>query len=148
MEDQLINFNTAKLAKDKGFDCICRDCFNEHGHTYSNGWCEILDDFFEDGDFYNSFIESKQFSEKYFTRPTQSLLQKWLREVHSIHIKISLTDNSREYYWSFSFILSKNRDYNDEDCWDQAGIRYFEDKFNSFEKALEKGLFEALSLIK
>jgi predicted patatin/cPLA2 family phospholipase len=79
----------------------------------------------------------------YNSEPTQSLLQKWLREVHRIDVQvlrnkpgydeykveIYKTDNTNSYihFWI------KEEDY----------IKWFE----SYEDALEEGLFEALNLV-
>ena len=143
MKEQLISFETAKLAKEKGFDWGCQDCFNEHGHSYSNGWCERLDDFFEAKNFYNSEIDSKNFGENYFTTPTQSLLQKWLREVHGINVEIRnktsveeglYVENTRKTkFLTWSYVLNKRVEYTG---------------YASYEEALEKGLQEGLKLIK
>lgn len=71
MQEQLISFETAKLAKEKGFKENCT-------HLYNN---EILEEkncigFVINIDGINNLI----------TAPTQSLLQKWLRETHKIHV--------------------------------------------------------------
>tara|TARA_R110002020_G_scaffold100855_5_gene238092 strand:- start:20755 stop:21168 length:414 start_codon:yes stop_codon:yes gene_type:complete len=137
MKEQLVTFKTAKLAKDKGFDWECHDCFSERGHLYSNGWCERLDDHFESG-FSNSEIERKNFSKKYYTRPTQSLLQKWLYEKHQIWVNSRPVYNANEQMgievdissWRFPYkVIGEN------------------DQFDVY-AGLEKGLQEALKLIK
>jgi hypothetical protein len=64
MQEELITLETAKLAKEKGFD-------------YFNG------------------IYKTQ-------RSTQSLLQKWLREIHKIDINLRV--NQFGYGYSFSII--------------------------------------------
>ena len=125
----LITYETAKLAKEKGFDWGCSDCFDDNGHYYSNGWCERLDDFFKDEDFFNSSIEEKEMSEKYFTAPTQSELQKWLREKIGIDVYcMPVGDDSYEWY---NNIASHNPPFQ-----------------GTYEEALEVGLLEALRLIK
>ena len=58
MKEQLISFQLAKLAKEKGFD-------------WRN--IEILE------------VKSKS---AFLDSTTQSLLQKWLREIHKIHINV------------------------------------------------------------
>jgi hypothetical protein len=60
MEDQLISFETAKLAKEKGYD-------------FENTW-EYIDKMFRYKHDMTRFLI------------TQSLLQKWLREKHNIII--------------------------------------------------------------
>ena len=65
-------------------------------------------------------------------------LQKWLRDKHNIHININteLDDGNIEYGVDIYTIDRKN--FNCE----YVGIDY------TFDKVLEKGLFEALKLIK
>lgn len=75
MKEQLISFETAKLAKEKGYNEIAYNVY--HGEGYLN---EAEDNDFEL--FTNGSL--------YTVAPTQSLLQKWLREMHGIHILMSL----------------------------------------------------------
>ena len=74
MTDELIQFETAKLAKEKGFDLMheCKDGFHpDTGEVLSpTFWDYVLGD------------------KRLVGRPTQSLLQKWLREVHELDIEI------------------------------------------------------------
>lgn len=62
---------------------------------------------------------------------TQSLLQRWLREKHNIHITINCkrTDLSLDGFWYVVKSLSSKM-------------------FNTYEQALEEGLYKALKLIK
>jgi hypothetical protein len=136
MKDEIVSFEVAKLAKEKGFDLACYDCFNSRGHSYSNGWCERLDDFFEDGIFYNSIVESKQMAEEYFVAPTQSLLQRWLREEHNTHITVDCK-NTKHSKGMFSIYVGNNN---------ETVHTYF--GHVSYEEALEKGLLQALKFIK
>jgi len=62
-------------------------------------------------------------------------LQKWLREKHNIHILIHYNVFSEKY--RIEYIIHMDRELEEE---------YPEVK--TFEQALEKGLFEALKLIK
>ena len=106
----LISFETAKLAKEKGFKKLCDFSYDEDGILTGN--CEQS---------YN------------YVAPTQSLLQKWLREKHDIHITItSISQESWQYH------IQKPKD--------KLGDNYEED-FENYEEALEVGLQEALKLI-
>ena len=70
MQEQLISFETAKLAKEKGFDAQCWQYYDNGGvlvHSITK-------------------ISNKM---NLTSAPTQSLLAKWLREVHKINIFIS-----------------------------------------------------------
>ena len=68
--------------------------------------------------------------------PTQSLLQKWLREKHDIHIIIQTGINDKIWY-SFQLLqISNNTILLDK-----------EEMYNTYEEALEIALKESLSLI-
>jgi len=138
MKEQLITFETAKIAKEKGFNIKTRKCFSERKeHTLFNSR-KNEDTIFE-------FIPARSMSTNYLDenevliayRPTQSLLQKWLREEHSLHMEIFLSDNSpyTGYYYRVMTIGQYFTTSHD-------GI--LSDKF---EYALEKGLQEALKII-
>lgn len=122
MNEEFINYSTAILAKEKGF-------------RLGSGW-QIRSLYnIKDGE---TFCEKTRETPDYACeRCSQSLLQRWLREVHEIHIHIQ-----------YLFCFSKNNDkqlyfvyINNDDVNTQNG-------FNTYEQALEKGLLEALKLIK
>jgi hypothetical protein len=124
MKEQLISFETAKLAKDKGFKINTRKGyiyrFKEH----------------ESEDYVGSLTHDPLTCD--IGAPTQSLLQKWLREKYNIDIIImrdGISDDgiTMKYYpWIFT----------EKNSIDWKGI--FKD---TYEKTLEKGLQEALKLI-
>ena len=67
MQEELISYETAKLAKEKGFDWEC--CYVIH----SGGSLEPQSR-------HGKPIKNSQLVLHFVTSPTQSLLQKWLRE--------------------------------------------------------------------
>ena len=120
MEEQLISFKTAKLAKDKGFNIHCRTAFSEDGGTWEN------EDFP-----YNSFNDN-------IFAPTQSLLQKWLRDEYGAYVEINCYTDSEhvsDKTFKISLILIKQ----------QSNIESY--AMGTYEEVLEAGLFEALKLI-
>ena len=124
MKDQLVLFRTAKLAKEKGLKLnYCRELFypdpDKEGEYVTNE-CSHDWEIIEDRDWYS--------------RPTQSLLQKWLREVHNLIIIIDWGPLSERYSYEIY--------YNGEEC---GGGDYIND---SYEEALENGLIEALLNLK
>jgi len=131
MNEQLISFEAAKLAKEKGFDLKLNNFYCDN---YS-GLCSESEEFLyielmRNGiyDCNNEFEEGQRYS-----APTQSLLQKWLREKYKIHVQI-LPYNQK-------YLLSLLK-------YGQNGSNpNFDNEFNSYEEALEEGLFEALKLI-
>lgn len=148
MEEQLISFDTAKLAKSKGFTMFKEsfksalvDSRNHDVQRYSfyrvirdemslnlnvgtnssqiNGLWESYND--------DSFVVQKN----YFA-PTQSLLQKWLREAHSIIVEIEFYDYKN---WNYTVLNPSIK-------------KQSSPEFRVYEQALEEGLQEALMLIK
>ena len=119
MNEQLISFETAKLAKEKGF-------FN--GDIFY---------FFKN----NGELTYKDRSDKFvsydISSPTQSLLQKWLREKHHLIIIVAYQyehDSTPYSYWIYKELQS-------------LPINQWVNDLNTYEEALELGLQEALKLI-
>lgn len=144
MQEELISFETAVLAKEKGFNWKVR-CHYRDGHAYTK---ELICG----GSLYNmnSHEEQELWITNLYSAPTQGLLQKWLREVRGIHITIDHVDNTTEFYYDYSVVNRNNREYQDEDMTDQAKrINHYtkEYQFDTFEEALEIALQEALKLI-
>lgn len=132
MEDQLVSFKTAKLAQDKGFTVICRH-FSKDGSVI----CDVFDDkTFVDGEI-APFVEI----------PTQSLLQKWLREIHKIDIEVKVKHG--ELYCAMFTVANKNEV---EVVWLTntnsilTGSRDLT-LFQSYELGLEEAILKALTYI-
>ena len=117
--EELITFETAKLAKEKGFPQNKKRMigkYREDGNIQRGGPCAAVCDT----------------NKEWFNAPTQSLLQKWLREKHNIYINPQASnsiDSWFDIYYKHECIMEK-------------------DMFRTYEDALEKGLIEALKLIK
>ncbi len=124
MKEQLILFETAKLAKEKGFD-EPSDTYVTKGDKYET----------EEGAFFKN-------SYGFITAPTQFLLQKWLREEHNIYIEVGLNFNDKFH------VAVYNRNY--KEVLDTIKNKIFLDSSNdlkTYEEALEQGLIEALKLV-
>lgn len=135
MEDQLITFETAKLAKERGFNIPVYPQYYEITEGKA-----ILDVNIEYSN--THYIKEKD----YFPAPTQSLLQRWLREVHKIHIhtySIHLQDGSG-YKWSVDVYNLKK--LTDEDYIVMTGHAFKDGIKDTFEEALELGLNAALKI--
>lgn len=127
MKEQLVSFKTAKLAAKKGFNITPR-------------WCYDLTEYYTQG-IYGIIEYGTVVGDLELYAPTQSLLQKWLREEHDIHIEISKWDDD-----TYSAILvSNNEKYNFPE--ESEDVSYEAIGMNSYEEALEIGLYEALKLI-
>lgn len=118
MQEELIIFETAKLAKEKGFKIpviygyVSEDCQEPYAKCFENPHC------------YN--VRGN------FSAPTQSLLQKWLREVHNIYLIPTVDIETKKYSWEL-YNFSTNKSETGE--WS---------KFDTYEEAFEEGLIKAL----
>ena len=132
MKDELVTFKTAKLAKEKDFNELCFDAYNRLGNKYSDGWCEYIDD--------NAIIiRNSELKISSYTAPTQSLLQKWLREIHNIILWVQpVTGVSGYEQYEFMYYIEQV-DSNDGESGASKGMNW--------EETFEYGLQEALRLI-
>lgn len=125
MTDTLISFETAKLAKEKGFNEPIRLCYSDQDRVnalpYDAG----------NRDHINS-------QHAYYSVPTQSLLQKWLREVHQLLILINIDTISSEFTYS---IWKMHSDEEFELIQEESNYNLI------YEDVLEQALIKALKLI-
>lgn len=147
MTEEIVNFQVAKLAKEKGFNELCfyyydksgtlKDPYIENGSSTDCEFSVELSDFLEHHNY-------KHY--KHISAPFQSQLQKWLRGTHNIQIKIIPTwDDESEYTENHQWLYS-------------SIIYYIEDNYlqtiessnydSEYELILEEALIEALKLIK
>lgn len=138
MEEVLVGYNTAKLAKEKGFNWKVLDTFDDKGKPVSKYKLDEdgLESYLKTGDenYVKEVFElnNSQMQNDYVARPTQSLLQKWLRDENSISVKID--DCYQMGKITFYVTVSKLGPQKDNpSCFSR-----------SYEKALENGLFTAL----
>ena len=119
MEEVRITFKTAKLAKEKGFKPDIDGLYWEDGNYDSSENALIYEE-------YPNVVSA----------PTQSLLQKWLREVHKIDVFCDCIGSGKYYSVIYDNSIKEGND------------KVFEqEKETSYEEALEIGLQEGLKLI-
>lgn len=128
MKEQLISFETAKLAKEKGLTSGLK-C----NHIYCIGYDIIPEDkTLLSHDYIRDSVENQL---HLALAPTQSLLQKWLREVHKIHFHIDYNNKVNLFAIHFQNPIIKSSSI-------------FRESYDTYEQALEAGILEALKLIK
>lgn len=154
MQDTLIQFEVAKLAKEKGF-------MGRSNFYYTKSKVKIH---------YSIYHQLHDFKNTAAT--TQSLLQKWLREKHNIHINIryeeyfhvsqykyfhfdinngSLTDVTNQQDLHGNIMDDSSQDIPGNHLNDEKYSKLIFDKnfaFKTYEACLEFALYEALKLIK
>lgn len=157
MTEQLITFRTARLAKAKGFDVYTNHFFinnklidiSDLEDVYSNNWNKPKWVFDKDGhECFGCESDNKKWFDVY-SAPTQTLVQKWLREVHKININVVCVTFAREEdvipnqqpMYSGSIVLADGRKY-------KLSYGYWNVLSPSYEGVLEEALFDSLTLIK
>lgn len=159
--ETLVSFKVAELAKKKGFNLSTpkayingnlftnfEESFGEsafyfdaddfHKHWNNKGW--VFD--INGNSCFGCSLDNKKYFDA-FAAPTQSLLQKWLREVHNLHLYMDTTP-------SFEQMESHKSKY-------KVSVKVPFQPFkrttghyylgNTYEEALEEGLFQALNLL-
>ncbi len=140
MQEELVTFETAKLAEEKGFDIIKSD-----------------DKFYDfSGNLDYTFQGYQESLEKYerTSAPTQSLLQKWLREVHNIDVsvrpygEIDLYENNAPLIKKYDCRVDNwNVKWSVHDGTGLVMPEHYHFEDGDYKVTLEKGLQEALKLI-
>lgn len=115
--DRLVGFLTAKMAAVKGFDKYMTECFTKSKETES-----IFDE-------YSGLIADGH--EFLYYRPTQTVLQAWLRDKHGIHVECNFNKVTKKYLCKL------------ETTWDNPSTER-----DSYEDSLEIGLLTGLVIIK
>ena len=129
MEETLITFETAKLAKEKGFDIQVLDFWAKGKKPYISQGLEYMSECYTKSNWNNGQGSYPTKAEEVCcSAPTQSLLQKWLREVHNINVYCVPTEID-ETKW-YNNIASSYKVYT-----------------GTYEEALEEGLYQALLLV-
>lgn len=121
IEESYVSFDTAKMLKEAGFDVPCTSQYTEGKSIWNVGY---PDNFNQD--------------EFGYSRPTQALAARWLREVYNVAI-YSLYDDDMEQWFYVVDAFTKNPVINGF----QSGSEY-----DDYESAFEDGLREAIKLIK
>ena len=119
MKDTRIIFETAKLAKEKGFTQNPYKIPYSYRYEFTDNTGCVLS--------YSLFNPSSNIC----TAPSQSILAKWLREKHNIHLIAYKNINIDGYDWCFITT---------------DGITNI-NSYKTYEEAYEIGLQEALKLI-
>ena len=141
MEDTIVKYVTAKLAVSKGYEGFIGTYLGHHYYNH-NGILDgdVIEQLKETIRIKNekgiSFEDAGKLNTiKSYPAPTQSLLQKWLRDNFNIHIEIIMVDTLT---CTYAYHISSTGN----------GIRPDSKLYESYEECLEDGLLESLELIK
>lgn len=139
--EKLVKFETAKLAKEKGFDWKSLNNYNTEKELTGFSGYYLMVGYNKNSKVHLVDTNSEEFEypDVLCIAPTQTSLQKWLREVHMIRVfpkqGASGNFNFEIYIWDKPNNIGK---------WTRIGNI---SSSGSYEEALEKRLYKALTLI-
>lgn len=130
MREKIINFETAKLAKKKGLNKV----------WCNNMYCIGFKDFPDDEEIIECDWRNHVDHQYHLAlAPTQSLLQKWLREKHNLHVSVEF-EFTKKLSWRVNICDTHKFEWLLPDFLNAH-------EFDTYEEALEEGLQEALKII-
>lgn len=138
MKEQLISFETARLAKEKGFNYKVDRYFGLPNMILYNFKKYKQKQFKVECE--KGLYQPDNFNKYSITvsAPTQGLLQKWLRDEYNINCRVA--SNALFYHFAMIEIL-------EDGAAQMCGPKEMK-VFKTYEEALEEGLQEGLKLIK
>lgn len=123
MTEELVTLETAKLLKEKGFNEYCENVIDNNGVLRKT-----------------LYRTNNDLPKVCYSRPTQTIVAKWLRETKNVHICIY--NNACGYGYEISKADNGTHISNDlKDGPNNGGV------WDTYEEALEAGIKEALSLL-
>ena len=142
MEDEIVSFETAMLLKEKGFNEPC-------SYYYEDDELYKLAYYHGDGAGFvcnNSPINDRLLCEEMqCTAPTQSLAQKWLREIHNITFNANPHSNDGKIVYVVTIKVISNKKHVDFNVMMDTSNKAI--MFDTYEDAIEAGLEYCLKTI-
>ena len=135
MEDEIVSFETAMLLKEKGFNEPC-SYYYENNDLYKLGYYHGEGTGFVRN---NSPIDGRFLCEEMqCTAPTQSLAQKWLREIHHITFNANPHSDNHEIIYVVTIKVISNKKHVDFNVMMTTLNKAI--MFKTYEDAIEVGL--------
>lgn len=123
MVEEFVTYQQAEQLKQLGFDWECNHSYYGHRSKDLVGFCT-----------YHDF--NKNGGPNECSAPTQTIAQKWLREVKKIEVNANYDNVKEKWYWFINDMqeccMTTIDDYN----------------FDTFEQALSAGIDKVLDLLK
>ena len=127
MTEELVTLETAKQLRKKGFNEYCKNVIDINNIPRETLY-RINDDL----------------PKQCFSQPTQSIAQKWLREIRGVYVYVEPVIGKR---WKLSFcdfnVPTEESDWMENEINKGNGYKVYD----TYEEALEAGIQEALKLI-
>lgn len=127
IEEQFVGYETARLLKKAGFCIPCLFLYTKSGTVWRCGEPENCND-----------------TDSLYSRPTQSVAARWLRELHNLHVyaiqtNLPLTE-PQTTEWEWGYIVTKVDDPNTPD-------KLFDTNYTTYEDAMEAGIRRAIESV-
>lgn len=121
--EDYVSFETAKLLKEKGFDCLCHSYFRKDNPN--NLVKETCGANWNDTPFFTS-------------RPTLQMAMKWLREVHKLYVEVVPNPFNFEHQdiqdgWGCEVTHLSDLSYD-------GNYEFFQKKYSTYEEACEEAI--------
>lgn len=150
MKEQEISIRTARLAKKKGFyfgRTLCYQSANGF-ESYFGNYTSVSNTELKTA--YLTGVLRDMFGKQVYLITSQTSLQKWLRDTHKLHIEVKFgKDKTTVWFEPEVYSLKNPKDGYSEQEFNESYANLIElDSFDTYEKALEFGLYNALKLIK
>lgn len=145
--EQFITLETSRLAKQAGFDW---ECWAYWLSDYANGESEQKAPFENRAVPYDYNTEPGARYKKgnMYSAPTQSVLQRWLREVKNIWVSVTCdTAGDLRYAMYRATLYDEKIGYYHTSYWDDDEKEEYAEEYPTYEAALEAGLQECLTLL-
>lgn len=134
MNKEFVPYEEALVLKELGFDEQCLALYDLDG----NITIEFVN--------WENAINTKD--NYLISAPLYQQTFRWFREKYKLSCSIELTDNSRHYYFDFTIYDSKDRDWNDEDCFDSCKRLYSDGEYSTYEEAELECLKKLIGIVK
>jgi hypothetical protein len=150
MKDERITLKTAKLLKEKNFNIWAYGSITEYVKTQKDpeypegggpfGWERGVSEVDSTNWFCNNHGACDYSNKKYkmYADPTQALVARWLREVHGIQVYVDSRTKNGENKWRDYVVYINGAQLNDPR----------DEEYDTYEKAMEFGLYNALTQIR
>lgn len=151
-DDGIVKFDTARIAREKGFDEPCSFL-----HYTWLGRTELLDniDKITNSQCIKALQEDNLNDIVWVTAPSQTILQKWLREKHNIDVsvnpygEIDITDVEAKLVKKYTYRVDNwNVQWSVHDGTGLVMPEHYHLEGDNYEEVFELGLQKALTLIK
>lgn len=136
MEKLFIPYEPALALRELGFNEECFGTWWFRPDIHKEGEEELI----------YKFTKYFELPEYEILAPTWGQTFDWFEENYGLFVSFDKIDNSKNFYYDFMVVDSKDRDYNDEDLFDSASRKLDKGKYETKEEARLEALKKLVEL--